>query len=115
MLSSKLIYSDFGKSLERRLISELVRSSDNNIRFLISDGFYPKDWESESGFLWITGNAMITEDNWRSGVWYFFRARVGLEDVEPDDLDLSTMLPRQDDSDWLSVDRPNRSLEMILA
>ena len=108
------MYSDFWRSLDRRLISEFRRSSDNNIRFLSNDGFYPVDLKSESGFLWITGNVSISEDDGCSGVMYSFQARIGREGVDPDDLVLSTMLPGRDDSGWLSVDRENRSLEIIL-
>jgi hypothetical protein len=115
VLPTKIVYSGFWRSLESQFISELRQSSDSNIRFLISDGFYPLNCEVESGFLWITGTATITEDNWRSYVRYYFRARVGVENTDLDDIDLLTLLPKQEDTGWLSVDRSNRSFEIILA
>ncbi len=101
--------TEFWLKMMRRVSGELGGMHDDRLRFLWCDGLDPDHVESDSRGVWIVGLATImggSDDD------YSFRLRIGDPGVALPEGDWSGLLPSEESTAWLHVDRSNRLLEL---
>ncbi len=106
--------SDYWLLLEYRLSREFPRLGMNELRFLWCDRLRADHVSSDGGSDWISGTALISEDDGRSFVDYRFRLRLGRSPVQRSGINWEAMLPGEETSGWLSVDGGQKMIEMLL-
>jgi hypothetical protein len=102
---------EFWRLLEYRLCSEFHGSPDSDTRFLWCDGLDPSGTVEDKDGTWIEGVAWICGDARREGE-FRFRLRIGSIGSSAPRGDWSRLLPRDDMTGWLLVDRSARRIEM---
>jgi hypothetical protein len=105
---------EFWVALEYRLSREFGRLPAKDLRFLCCDGLEPADaLVSASGASWVTGRDLISEDDGSSFVDYRFE--LGPVVPQRSEIDWGALLPDDNSSGWLYVDRARKELRMLVS
>ena len=101
--------SQFWLKLEFRVSGELRQMRDKHLRHLWCDGFDPVGVESDSHGAWIVGRAWIMGDDDSK---YSFRLRIGEPGSSRPDRDWAALMPDEESTAWLSLDRSSQRIEI---
>ena len=69
--------SDYWLHLEHRVSRECGRFGEKQLRFLGCDGLFPEEIVDVEGSQWMSGKALVSEDDGQSCQEYQFRLRLG--------------------------------------
>jgi hypothetical protein len=100
---------EFWVRLEYRLCSEFPGFADNSLRFLGCDGFVPEEYSLDVSSPTIRGRVWIVD---RGQELWQFTLCLWAGPVDRSAIEWSALLPPDDVTGWLSVDRTTKRLEI---
>jgi hypothetical protein len=102
--------TDYWGRLEFRVCREFDGTSDRELQYLWCDGFIPQEYLIDDALPRITGHAWIcsgrVQDKWK------FTLLLPRPFSSREEIDWASLLPADDVTGWLSLDRHGRRMQM---
>tara|TARA_R110002072_G_scaffold269079_11_gene428370 strand:- start:28443 stop:28799 length:357 start_codon:yes stop_codon:yes gene_type:complete len=101
--------SQFWAKLQFRVTRELGQMQDKHLRYLWCDGLDPTGVEGDWQGVWVVGRAWMLGDD---DSVYEFRLRIGDPGSSCPVADWSALMPTEESTAWLSLDRLSKRVEI---